>query len=543
MQRRDFLLATAGLYFAGPATAMGASASTAPTVAGPVVATRYGKLQGRTGNGVNFWKGIAYGADTSGSNRFLPPQPVRAWRGVRDAGTYGHPAPQVYRSPTTFAYPAWVDAETQSEDCLCLNVWAPAAAASGPRPVMVWFHGGGYSRGSGGLPIYEGSHLALQGDVVVVTVNHRLNIFGYMHLAKGADERFASAGNTGQLDLIAALEWVRDNIAGFGGDAGNVTIFGESGGGAKVSTLLGMPGAKGLFHKAIVQSGASIEVLPVEEAYAVADRVFAHFDLKSGDVKKLQQVPMASLHDCFLQLKGAQFAPVLDGKAIPHQTWTPKAPPYAHGIPLLVGITTDETAAFIDQVMLEPIPDDQALVTKLLRYGGKRLTQAGQAAALLNLYRAQMPGLTRTQLLVRITTDLGMWRNALTLAERQHAAGGAPAYLYEFAWTTPCFGGQWALHALDIPFTFGNHDIGKSWDEQDSQAVRDAADPAGNYRRLGEQMMAMWTAFARTGNPAIPAVGAWPAYTPEQRHTMVLDAQPHLMQALREGVRAAIMAV
>ena len=542
MQRREFLLATAGLYWAGQSAALAAGADT-PAIAGPIVATRYGKLQGRTRNGVNIWKGIAYGADTSGSNRFLPPQRPATWRGVRDAGSYGHPAPQVYRSPTTFAYPAWVDAETQSEDCLCLNVWAPTMPASGPRPVMVWFHGGGYSRGSGGLPIYEGSHLAQQGEVVVVTVNHRLNIFGYAHVAKGADERFASAGNAGQLDLIAALEWVRDNIAGFGGDAGNVTIFGESGGGAKVSTLLGMPGAKGLFHKAIVQSGASTEVLATEQGDGVAERVFAHFSLKLGEVAKLQKVPTAALHDCFLQLTGAQFAPVLDGKAIPQQTWTPAAPPYAHAIPLLVGNTTDETAAFIDKVMLEPIPDEAALLAKLQRYGGRRLTQAEQAMALVTLYRAQMPGLTRTQLLVRITTDLGMWRNSLTLAERQHAAGGAPAYLYEFAWTTPCFGSEWALHALDIPFTFGNHDIGKSWDEQDSQALRDAADPEGRYRILGEQMIAMWTTFARTGNPSIAAVGDWPAYTPEHRHTLVLDGQPHLAKALREGVRAAIMAV
>ena len=186
MQRREFLLATAGLYWAGQSAALAAGVDT-PAIAGPIVATRYGKLQGRTRNGVNVWKGIAYGADTGGSNRFLPPQRPATWRGVRDAGSYGHPAPQVYRSPTTFAYPAWVDAETQSEDCLCLNVWAPTAPASGPRPVMVWFHGGGYSRGSGGLPIYEGSHLAQQGEVVVVTVNHRLNIFGYAHVAKGAD--------------------------------------------------------------------------------------------------------------------------------------------------------------------------------------------------------------------------------------------------------------------------------------------------------------------------------------------------------------------
>ncbi len=542
LNRRTFLLATAAVW-AGARAGTVVGAPTADDPLAPIVKTRQGRLQGRTHGTIHRYKGIPYGASTAGENRFLPPQPPAAWRGVRDASQYGHPAPQLFRSHATYPFHAWVDNETQSEDCLCLNVWAPATAVKTPRPVMVWFHGGGYSRGSGGLPIYDGQHLAEQGDVVVVTVNHRLNIFGYLHVAKGADARFASSGNAGQLDLIAALQWVRENIANFGGDASNVTIFGESGGGAKVSTLLGMPAAQGLFHKAIVQSGAWTEVLPAADADAVAARVFAHFALQPGQVQALQQIPTADLYACFSQLQNAPLAPVLDGLAIPRQTWTPAAPPYAHDIPLLVGNTTDETAAFIDAALLEPIADDAALIAKITKAGGKRLADSGQVAALLALYRAQMPGLSRTQLLVRITTDSGMWRNALTLAERQHAAGGAPAYLYEFAWTTPCFAGQWALHALDIPFMFGNHDYGASWDPADSQAVRDAADPQHDYLLLSAQMIAMWTNFARTGNPSIAALGAWPAYTPEHRYTMVLDRHAHLMSGLREAVRPAIMAL
>lgn len=515
------------------------------------VRTTQGRLRGRIVENIAAYKGIPYGAPTGGANRFLPPQPPAAWRGIRDATPYGHQSPQVLRVPGIYPFPEWIDPETATEDCLNLNVWAPTSSRSPRRPVMVWFHGGGYTRGSGNIPIYDGHNLAKKGDVVVVTVNHRLNIFGFAHVAKHADARFATSGNAGLLDLVAALRWVRDNIAAFGGDPANVTIFGESGGGGKVSAMLAMPSAKGLFHKAIVQSGSSLEVLPAGDADAAAAQVFAHFKLQPGDVAALQKVSTSELYACFEKLtsgatagvaSGLQFAPVLDGQAIPRQTWTPDAPPYAHDVPMLIGCNTDETAAFIDIVVEEPIPDDAALIAKIRRYGGKRAADPARVEKLLGAYRAAMPELSRTQLLVRITTDLGMWRNALTQATRKNATDGAPAYLYEFGWKTPCFGGMWALHALDIPFMFGNHNYSVSWDLKDSPSVREAADPTHDYLRLSDQMMSVWSGFARTGNPAIASLGDWPPYIPETRHTMLFDHNSRLTAGMREAVRAEVLA-
>jgi para-nitrobenzyl esterase len=542
---RRLMMQLSAALFAATALPAGAETSLAP------LRTTHGRLRGRLVDGIATYHGIPYGAPTGGANRFLPPQPAARWTGVRDAAPYGHQSPQVLRLKGIYPFPEWIDPETASEDCLNLNVWAPAARAA-PRPVMVWLHGGGYARGSGNIAMYDGHRLAKRGDVIVVNVNHRLNIFGFAHVAKGADARFATSGNAGMLDLVAALQWVRANIAAFGGDAGNVTIFGESGGGGKVSCLLAMPAAKGLFHKAIVMSGSMLEVLPAEDADAAAAQVYAYFKLQPGDPAGLQRVPTGELYDCYEKLTsgavsgvaaGLQFGPMLDGISIPQQTWTPNAPSLAHDIPMLIGTSSDETAAFIDKVMLEPIPDDVALMAKIGRYGGRRARDPARVGQLLAVYRAAMPELSRTELLVRITTDLGMWRGAITQAARKHAAGGAPAWLYEFAWKTPAFGGQWALHSLILPFVFGNHNYGKSWDMEDSASVREAADPTHEYLRVGDQVQAIWTQFARTGNPALAALGDWPPYTPETRKTMLIGRQTHLTDGMREAIRAEILAI
>lgn len=517
-----------------------------------VVRTSHGQLRGRIVESVATFLGIPYAAPTNGSNRFLAPKPAAKWQGVRDATRHGHHCPQVLRVKGVYPYPEWIDPETASEDCLNLNVWAPTINRSTPRAVMVWFHGGGYSRGSGNIPMYDGRNLAQQGDVVVVTVNHRLNIFGFLHVAKMADARFANSGNAGLLDLVAALRWVRTNIAAFGGDPANVTIFGESGGGGKVSALLAMPSAKGLFHKAIVMSGSSLEVLPPALAENTADQVFAYFKARPGDVRALQAIPANELYDCFEKLTAGAvpgvaanlpFGPVLDGIAIPQQTWTPNAPEISRDIPMLIGCSTDETAAFIAEAVEELIPDDAALIAKIRRYGGPRLADTGRVTQLLASYRAAMPELTRNQLLVRITTDAGMWRNAITQAARKNAAGAAPAYLYEFGWQTPSYGSAWALHSLILPFVFGNHDYEKSWDLRDTRRVREAIDPNHDYKRLGAEIIAIWSTFARSGNPAIASLGDWPPYSADARHTMLLARQSHLTGGLRESVRGPILAL
>jgi para-nitrobenzyl esterase len=530
-----------------------AASAVVPAFADPGLApvcTTQGLLQGSLNDGIGTYLGVPYGAPTGGANRFLPPRAPSSWRGVRAATAYGHQSPQVLRVKGIYPYPEWIDPETAREDCLNLNVWASGSAASDPRPVMVWLHGGGYERGSGNIPMYNGHNLAKKGDVVVVTVNHRLNIFGFAHVAKGADARFASSGNASMQDLVAALRWVQANIAAFGGDPANVTIFGESGGGGKVNTLLAMPSAKGLFHKAIVMSGSALEALPAEAADAAAAQVFAYFKLHPGDVSALQKIPTGELYDCYAKLKSGaipgvganlSFGPVVDGKVIPEQTWTPGAPAQAHDIPMLIGCSSDETAAFIGTVVEEPIPNDAALITKISRYGGKRASDPERVKQLLAVYRQAMPELMRNELLVRITTDLGMWRNAITQAARKNAAGGAPAWLYEFSWKTPAYGGMWALHSLILPFVFGNHDYGKSWDMKDSPSLRAAADPSHDYLRVGDEVIAIWTQFARTGNPAIPALGDWPPYTPEARNTMLLNRESRLTKGMRESVRAEIL--
>jgi para-nitrobenzyl esterase len=530
------------------ATAAGSAA--AETALAPV-RTTHGQLRGQMVDDIATYLGIPYGAPTGGANRFLPPQAAARWRGIREATAYGHQSPQVLRVKGIYPYPEWIDPETASEDCLNLNVWAPVSGQSAPRPVMVWFHGGGYERGSGNIPMYDGHNLARKGDVVVVNVNHRLNIFGFTHVAKGADARFASSGNASLLDLVAALRWVQANIAAFGGDPANVTIFGESGGGGKVSAILAMPAAKGLFQKAIVMSGSSLEVLPAETADESAAQVFAYFKLRPGDVAGLQKVPTGDLYACYEKLTsgaipgvGARvsFGPVIDGKAILQQTWTPDAPSVSRDVPMLIGCATDETAAFIATVVEEPIPDDAALIAKISRYGGRRASDPARVSTLLAAYRRAMPELSRTELLVRVTTDLGMWRNAITQAARKNAAGGAPAYLYEFAYKTPAYGSTWALHSLILPFVFGNHNYEKSWDMRDSRSVREAIDPNRDYLRLSDQIIAIWSQFARSGNPAIPALGDWPPYAAGTRHTMLLNRESRLTNGLREAVRADVLA-
>jgi para-nitrobenzyl esterase len=260
----------------------------------PIVETASGKLRGSAAGGIFAFKGVPYGASTAGTNRFMPPQAPEPWAGVRDALAYRGHAPQLpgrpERRPELQNILGPADATPEGEDCLTLNVWTPGLDGT-KRPVMMWLHGGAFAYGSGNRAVTEGSNLARRGDVVVVSVNHRLNIFGFLHLADIGGERFAHSGNAGVLDLVAALEWVRDNIAEFGGDPENVTIFGESGGGGKVSVLLAMPAARGLFHRAIIQSGATVRVSTRERATALAEAAMRHLGIGRGECERLQEVP------------------------------------------------------------------------------------------------------------------------------------------------------------------------------------------------------------------------------------------------------------
>jgi para-nitrobenzyl esterase len=487
------------------------------------------------------FKGVHYGAGTGGANRFLPARPPAPWKGIRDARECGNQCPQF--NPWL---PFWQDPAAHSEDCLVLNVWSPALGNhTSPLPVMVWIHGGAFMAESGGSPAYDGYNLAKAGDVVVVSLNHRLNIFGYAYLAEHADERFANSGNVGQLDIVAALAWVRDNIAQFGGDPANVTIFGESGGGQKVSTLIAMPTARGLFHKAIVQSGSMLQVGEREGHAAATREMYAQLGIKLGDTAALQEVPADKLVGVFRKLtadsvSGAyKFSPVVDGNVIPQQTWDPAAPEYAAHIPMIIGTTAQEMADFCSPALSEAIPDDRTLSAKAAQCALWRKDPTEKYEELLKVYRREMPSLSEKELLVRISTDVTWWRPAITQAARKLAGGGPPVFVYEFAWKTPCLGSSWALHAIDVPFVFGHTDYIQAWDENDSAAVRAAADPHNDRYRLAAQMMAAWTSFARTGNPSAQAL-AWPAYDLTSRATMVFDRETRVVNDPRSNVRNAV---
>jgi para-nitrobenzyl esterase len=485
----------------------------------PAVEIASGKIRGAAANGIFAFKGIPYGAPTGGKNRFLPPQPVAPWRGTRDALVYHGKAPQspaqVKRRAEMDNILGPVDRSPEVEDCLTLNVWTPGA--QGKRPVMVWLHGGAFAYGSGNRAVTDGANLAKRSDVVVVSVNHRLNICGYLHLEDIGGERFAGSGNAGSLDMIAALEWVRDNIAGFGGDPGNVTIFGESGGGGKVSALLVMPAAQGLFHRAVIQSGAAVRFTTRERANALADAVVKQL----GGVDKLQDAPLDKLLSAIVPASRAagprpyplldryDFGPVVDGAAVAQQPAEPTTSPLGDGIPLIIGGTAREASLFLD---------DDAVWHRMLSEEQLRERVAAVAGpdtdVALALYRELMPGASPGDRLIAALTGSNFSVRTWLYADRRAARGGAPVYHYSLDWGSPFAGGRMgAHHAMDLPFVFDTTDVPLSTKGADGAP------------ELAAAMSATWAAFARTGNPANPAIPDWPAYTTAERATMVFDTR------------------
>jgi para-nitrobenzyl esterase len=499
--------------------------TTASVASRAIVETTAGRVAGATRGPVTVFKGIPYGAPTGGAGRFVPAKKPEPWSGVRDATIYGARCPQP-PSPGLMPEEAIdLDQGPMSEDCLYLNVWTATLDGGARRPVMVWFHGGGFAVGSGGSVRYDGSNLARKHDVVVVTVNHRLNVFGFLDLAGIGGAKYADAGNVGMLDIVAALEWVRDNVASFGGDPGNVTVFGESGGGGKVSTLMAMPAAKGLFHRAIAQSGTALRQLTPEASAAAARALLAQLDIRADNLDPLQTLPYERILAALAAAKPPlQFAPVVDGRTLPRHPFDPDAPSMSADVPMLLGSNLTEST-FFGNTPLDPI-DDAALLAHVKRY-----TNLGEAEALrlIAVYRKNRPAADNTFICQLISTNWWMTGNVTTQAERKSQSG--LAYVYHFEKLTPVRDGKLKCpHTLEIAYAFDNIDL--------STAVTGAGP---DKQALADKVSAMWTAFARTGDPSIPGL-RWEPYTAQSRAIMILDDHPRIERDPYRDERLAISA-
>jgi len=510
--RRRFIGGTA----AASALAARVTASIAEDAAAgsATVATTAGRIRGTQASGVYAFKGVPYAATTAGAARFLPPSPPKPWSGVREATQLGPRSPQLLSLFHGFVPPE-VEAmdrdEMMGEDCLVLNVWTPTLDRTRKLPVMVWLHGGGFTSGSGGFICYDGTQLAKKHDVVVVTVNHRLGPLGYLYLAGLGAERYATASNVGNLDIVAALEWVRDNIATFGADPGNATIFGQSGGGGKVSSLMAMPAAHGLFRRAIVQSGAAVKGTSKDAASKDAERYLARLNLKPNQVEQLQTLPMDQLLKAANEGSGPpiNWGPVVDGRTLPSDPFDPTAPALSGTVPLLIGTVETEVTFFPGQP-LEPMDDAtfHAKVKQLLRTASDADVDRVIAA-----YRAGRRDRANTDLYLIMVSD-GFRASIELEAERKAEQTQAAVYQYYFTWRSPVRDGKLrTFHTLEIPFVFDNVDECKSMTGSGADRLP-----------LAEKMASAWVAFARTGNPNHKGLSdVWVPYDNTRRAVMVFN--------------------
>jgi para-nitrobenzyl esterase len=500
LNRRSFLKSS----IAGAAFLTLSKPLSAQTVS-PVATTKFGKVQGYLDQNVNCFKGIRYGADTA-ARRFMPPLPPEKWTDIKEAIEYGKTAPQQSRG------------DTVSEDCLFLNVFTPKLRDGGKRPVMFYIHGGAFANGSGSSPLYDGVRLCNRGNVVVVSINHRLNAFGYLYLSRLGGAELSDSGNSGQLDLILALQWVKENIAEFGGDPKNVMVFGQSGGGAKIATLMAMPAASGLFHKAATMSGQQVTACGPWNATLRAKAILDALKITPQNIQEIRTIPFQKIvevlntKDPVLSFGGVNFAPALDEKNLLRHPFYPDAPAQSNNIPMIIGNTHDETRAFLGgdesnfKVTWEELPE------KLI----PNMRVDIKPEVVIEKYRKLYPNLTASDLLFKITTASRSWRGAIIEAE-ERAKSGFPAFAYQLDWKSTRDGGKFgAPHASDIQLVFDN-------------ITKPGATAEGpTAQQMADIMSETFIKFAKTGNPNNKSIPIWKPYTMKQRETMVFDVPPHL---------------
>ena len=486
--------------------------------------TTSGAVLGLVNDGVIQFKGIRYGAPTAGERRFRHPVPPAPWTGLRECLGYGPICPQA-PTPIGNRYGRLIQFDMvqaeggMGEDCLHLNVWTSGVRDGRRRPVIVSIHGGGFVIASGNARIYDGARLAQSGDVVVVTLSHRLASFGFLDLAacsRGMGDP-AFDCNVGLADLVLALRWIRENIEAFGGDPGRVLLWGQSGGGWKVSCLMAMPAARGLFSRAAIQSGSLLRVAD-QDAAAAAEAFLHELGVARGNLSALRHLPWTRLLDAQIKVGAQRFMPGLDGTLLPRHPFDPSAPPESAEVPLIVSTTRHDAGLFFNHFAL----DDAGLTALLRQQFGER------AAEIEALYRApQAPAETAYLKHARIVTDAGFRRFAYAQADRKAQQSGAPVYLYQWNWPSPAYDGMFgAVHAIDVAAVFGN--------------VRDAILGAGcsEARALSSNLSQAWVAFAAEGRPGAIAGAPWPPYDPLRRACLVLDRQTAVSEdpdrALRE---------
>lgn len=533
--RRIFLFNTARL---GVIATAAASLSACATLAGPsepIAETTLGRIRGTHRQGVYAFKGVPYAASTAGVNRFRGPAPRAPWAGIRDALEGGASAPQPKSAaPVEFAW-YWSDIAA-SEDCLSLSLFTPALRDHKRRPVLVWLHGGAFSIGAGTSAGFDGSHLALSQDVVVVSVNHRLNVLGSLYTGEYPDQLSPESANVGTLDQLAALKWIKANADAFGGDPDNITVFGQSGGAAKVTALLGLPAARGYIQRAIVQSGSGAWKLASPEAAARAGHAFLReFGLTAANAGRLREVPVEQLIAAFGKLSAAaggvsEFRPTLDGQVFTEDPFDPVASPLSADIPLLIGNAVQEATFF-----LAADPANFSLSAAQVRARLQRFIRLNDAATdrLIATYRDIDGKATPSELLIAIAGDYNYRLPTLAVADRKAAQNRAPVYAYQFEWKSPARGGALGSpHTSEVPFIFGTLEAARP-------LIQDSADQFEVRDRLG----AIWAQFARTGNPVTNAVAGWTPYQASSRTTALLGRHWQAKADPAAAARAAFSGV